>query len=100
MLKKAGIISSYSCLQSCSCPHSAASKPSPSCPTSTPVRPAVGRYRPPQWRTYADVHHRSGSDFRDNMRWPATPTPYEIFELPKGGAYSKHKFYELVKIYH
>ena len=79
---------------------------SPSCLTSAPVRPAVRRYRPPRWRTYADVHHGNDSTFRDNMHWPApktppvTPTPYEIFALPKGGAYSKHKFYELVKIYH
>jgi curved DNA-binding protein CbpA len=40
------------------------------------------------------------------MHWPTkssspiTPTPYEIFDLEKGAAYSKHKFYELVKIYH
>jgi curved DNA-binding protein CbpA len=106
MLKKAGIISSYSNLQSCSCPHPASSKTSPSCLTREPTRPVVRRYRPPQWRTYADTHHRNGSAFRDHTHWPApktppvTPTPYEIFALPKGGAYSKHKFYELVKIYH
>lgn len=40
------------------------------------------------------------------MHWPAqtspssTPTPYEIFELDKRAIYSKHKFYQLVKIYH
>jgi curved DNA-binding protein CbpA len=42
------------------------------------------------------------------MNWPTkstscasiTPTPYEIFHLDKSAAYSKHKFYELVKIYH
>ena len=28
------------------------------------------------------------------------PTPYEIFELDKGAIYTKHRFYELVKIYH
>jgi curved DNA-binding protein CbpA len=106
MLRKAGTISSYSSLQSCSCPYSAVSVTSPSCLISAPVRPAVRHYRPPRWRTYADVHHGNCSAFRDNIHWPApktppvTPTPYEIFELPKGGAYSKHKFYELVKIYH
>ncbi len=42
------------------------------------------------------------------MNWPrktqssikSTPTPYEIFDLEQSAAYSKHKFYELVKIYH
>lgn len=38
--------------------------------------------------------------------WPepkvpqSTPTPYEIFRLKKGAVYSKHRFYELVKVYH
>ena len=106
MLKKAGILSSYSCLQSCSCPHPSASNTSPSCLPPARARPAVRRCRPSRWRGYADVHHRSAPDFRDNIQWPApktppaTPTPYEIFELSKGGTYSKHKFYELVKIYH
>jgi curved DNA-binding protein CbpA len=106
MLKKASIISSYSCLQSCSCPYPAASNTSPSCLPPARARPEVRRRRPSIWRTYADFRHRSGPDFRDNVHWPApktpsaTPTPYEIFELPKGGTYSKHRFYELVKIYH
>ena len=40
------------------------------------------------------------------MNWPCrrnnpfTPSPYEIFELEKSAAYTKHKFYQLVKIYH
>jgi curved DNA-binding protein CbpA len=43
------------------------------------------------------------------MNWPchkadsnhsSTPSPYDIFEIEKDGAYSKHKFYELVKMYH
>ena len=41
------------------------------------------------------------------MNWPclktpqsSTPTPYDILELEKSAVYSKHKFYELVKIYH
>ncbi|KAF2234734.1 hypothetical protein EV356DRAFT_431424, partial [Viridothelium virens] len=29
-----------------------------------------------------------------------TPTPYEIFGLQKTAPYSKHRFYELVKLYH
>lgn len=106
MLKKASITSSYSCLQSCSCLHLTAGNTSPSCLPPARARPSVQHSRPSRWRTYADVHHRTGPDFRDNVHWPtpktpsATPTPYEIFQLPKGGTYSKHKFYELVKIYH
>jgi curved DNA-binding protein CbpA len=40
------------------------------------------------------------------MNWPCKssplvlPTPYEIFELEKGAAYSKHRYYQLVKLYH
>ena len=40
------------------------------------------------------------------MNWPCrrttsfTPSPYDIFELEKSAAYTKHKFYELAKIYH
>lgn len=39
------------------------------------------------------------------MNWPCrpmpfTPSPYDIFDLPRNGTYSKEKFYELVKIYH
>lgn len=106
MLKKASVISSYSCLQSYTCSHPAASNTSPSCLPPARARPLVRRCLPSLWRNYADVRHGDGPDFRDNLRWPApktpsaTPTPYEIFELPKGGAYSKRKFYELVKIYH
>ncbi len=41
-----------------------------------------------------------------NLPWPdlpspnAMPTPYQIFGLKKTSPYSKHTFYELVKIYH
>lgn len=106
MLKKASIISGYSCLQSCSCVHSAASTTSPSCLPPSRARPFVGRTSSSRWRGYADVHHGRGPDFRDNMNWPSaktsssTPTPYEIFELDRRAVYSKHKFYQLVKIYH
>lgn len=61
---------------------------------------------PPQARTYADVKPDKSYDFRDNMNWPCRkntsfmPSPYEIFDLEKNAVYTKHKFYELVKIYH
>jgi curved DNA-binding protein CbpA len=39
------------------------------------------------------------------MNWPCrsapwTPSPYEIFDLDRKANYTKHKYYELVKIYH
>lgn len=67
-----------------------------------------------QIRTYATIRPTKRTyDFRDNLNWPCchntpnrdpstfpVPTPYEIFEIEKGGVYEKHKFYELVKMYH
>jgi hypothetical protein len=47
----------------------------------------------------SDSHHQT-------LPWPevtyaqAIPTPYQIFHQKKGSPYSKHRFYELVKIYH
>jgi len=40
------------------------------------------------------------------MNWPCrkhagwSPSPYDIFDLERGAEYTKHKFYELVKLYH
>ncbi|KAL1962068.1 hypothetical protein VTN77DRAFT_596 [Rasamsonia byssochlamydoides] len=36
------------------------------------------------------------------LSWPTTPsfTPYDIFRLDRNAPYSKHRFYELVKLYH
>jgi curved DNA-binding protein CbpA len=62
------------------------------------------RFKSTAKRTYADVKH--GYEFRDNMNWPCrkssqwTPSPYEIFDIQRNAVYTKHKFYELVKIYH
>lgn len=60
-------------------------------------------------RTYATVKD-GGVDFRDNMNWPCrktsnainpfVPSPYEIFDMQRRDSYTKHKYYELVKIYH
>jgi curved DNA-binding protein CbpA len=53
-------------------------------------------------RSYATEQY----EFRDNMNWPCrrngsfTPSPYEIFELERSAKYTKHKYYQLVKIYH
>ena len=59
-----------------------------------------------KWKSFATFRSSERPDFRDNMHWPTrktasvVPTPYEIFELERGAVYTKHKFYELVKIYH
>jgi curved DNA-binding protein CbpA len=102
MLKKPSLLSTCCGLQNHLYPQHGAST-SPSSPPQQRARSSLDfRCK----RSYANVHHPRGPDFRDNMNWPTktsslvTPTPYEIFDLDKGAAYSKHKFYELVKIYH
>jgi curved DNA-binding protein CbpA len=102
MLRKPGLLPSCYSLQSHLYPHHLSST-SP----SNPRKRARRSPNPNSKRSYAEVHNR-GPDFRDNMNWPTksktstsiTPTPYEIFDIDRGAAYSKHKFYELVKIYH
>jgi hypothetical protein len=65
-------------------------------------RPACTR----QGRLYATVHDRGGDYQQDHIPWPegtasgTIPTPYQIFGQKKGSAYSKRRFYELVKLYH
>ncbi|KIX06774.1 uncharacterized protein Z518_04750 [Rhinocladiella mackenziei CBS 650.93] len=59
-----------------------------------------------QSRSYTDAKSDRSFEFRDHMNWPCrkntawTPSPYDIFELERTAVYSKHKFYELVKMYH
>ncbi|RKF59110.1 putative hsp40p co-chaperone [Golovinomyces cichoracearum] len=56
-------------------------------------------------RPYASTSgsHNNG---REKIDWPdvtsvnSIPTPYEIFNQKKNSPYSKHRFYELVKLYH
>ncbi|BCS22442.1 J domain-containing protein [Aspergillus puulaauensis] len=64
-------------------------------------------YPAPQPQSYA--HHTSRlyatahSDFSErDISWPSTPsfTPYDIFGITRGAPYSKHRFYELAKVYH
>lgn len=93
LLKKAKLPAAYNAWHCCSCNHANASP-----------RKRLKSEGPSNSRTYADVKSNA-HEFRDNMNWPCratpfTPTPYEIFDLAKNGTYSKHKFLELVKIYH
>ncbi|RAR14220.1 chaperone j-domain-containing protein [Stemphylium lycopersici] len=70
-------------------------------------RPCGGAPRQ-QRRTYAQHHDASACsrDEGDLLRWPEpekphkTPTPYQILRCSKGDAYTKHRFYALVKLYH
>lgn len=61
----------------------------------------------PQIRGFANVRSDScSSSHTGNPSWPelssatTVPTPYQIFQLDKNATYSKHRFYELVKLYH
>lgn len=57
-------------------------------------------------RHYATIHASQDSSIHDFIPWPAPkkasipPTPYEIFAQGPREPYSKHRFYQLVKIYH
>ncbi|KAL4755397.1 hypothetical protein BDW72DRAFT_189160 [Aspergillus terricola var. indicus] len=53
----------------------------------------------PHCRLYATSH---GDTTEKDLAWPSTPsfTPYDVIGQARGAPYSKHRFYELVKIYH
>lgn len=126
MLKKTYLGPAYNGIQQCCY----CSRQSCVSSTSPPALPAQGarpqphgpskrrRYtEPSSWtsaRGYATVRDSGRTYFRDNMNWPCTksasydttpfvPSPYEIFDMHRSGAYGKQtklKYYELVKIYH
>jgi hypothetical protein len=97
-LKQASLSKAYSGLQCCICTYSTSTSPS--------VLP-IPRARPDKRRRVSSRSYATANkfEFRDNLNWPSQkkqggPSPYEIFEIEKGGVYTKHKFYELVKMYH
>ncbi|KAI9369346.1 hypothetical protein BJX61DRAFT_549617 [Aspergillus egyptiacus] len=53
---------------------------------------------PSRSRAYATAHGDLGHD----LSWPSSSsfTPYEVIGQARGAPYSKHRYYELVKIYH
>lgn len=60
-----------------------------------------------QRRSYAQHQHVPAyPDDVELLKWPdaekphKTPTPYQILKCRKGDAYTKHRFYALVKLYH
>lgn len=101
----------------CSPNSSCCNSPSPSWPRlpTEPTRPGstLASKRRKTVDHYSQIWRRSyatprGTDFRDNMNWPRrrndpnpfVPSPYEIFGIDRRAVYTKHRYYELVKIYH
>ncbi|KAM0694249.1 hypothetical protein Q7P36_006376 [Cladosporium allicinum] len=104
LIRKPSLIKScYGSLQSLSATQSQSSTSS-TCWTNT----FIGRQCPTRApRTYATISGDSknhGHSHADDWPMPPKgqkwPTPYQIFALKKNEAYSKSRFYHLVKIYH
>ncbi|SPJ71596.1 uncharacterized protein FTOL_01324 [Fusarium torulosum] len=57
-----------------------------------------------RYRRYATVNNdrRNTSSNNEVPEWPKTtyPSPYEIFSMKSDAPYTKHRFYQLVKVYH
>ncbi|KAH6955312.1 hypothetical protein DER45DRAFT_616646 [Fusarium avenaceum] len=57
-----------------------------------------------RYRRYATVNNerRNTSSHNEVPEWPKTtyPSPYEIFSMKSDAPYTKHRFYQLVKVYH
>ena len=103
MLKKPSILlASYNNLQSIYCPHTGL--PIPSFPTFLPQHGESSRRTTKLRRNYATLQPDKDT-VDDEFSWPsvsssAVPSPYQIFHISPRDAYTKHRFYELVKIYH
>ena len=105
ILKRSILLSpSFSCIH---CLHNSQCSTTSS---SSSVSTRHSSRRSHQRQRYATVAHdstlsRKNHEIHD-LDWPEvtpphkTPTPYEIFGLQRNAHYSKHRFYELVKIYH
>jgi curved DNA-binding protein CbpA len=102
--KSSILFSSYANLSPLWYTHASASAPqSPSSCRHTFTRPRVARQR----CNYAQ--HSDAPAYRDDaelLKWPdaqkphKTPTPYQILRCRRGDAYTKQRFYALVKLYH
>ncbi|KAB8293413.1 hypothetical protein EYC80_007729 [Monilinia laxa] len=102
MLKRSGILLS-SC-RNLQCYYASSDAATTSVIRSSPAFPSASPH--PQRRTYAIVSDGRSANQHPDLQWPeltsacAVPTPYQIFNQQKGSPYSKHRFYELVKLYH
>ena len=96
IMKTVGLKSTYNSLSCCLCRQTLLASPH-----TLPQQ----RVRPFSSNGRRDVAVNN-SFWRDNMNWPChrtpktKPTPYEIFDISKSATYTKHKYYELVKMYH
>ncbi|KAL1602850.1 J domain-containing protein 1 [Paraconiothyrium brasiliense] len=93
--KPALLLSSYSSL----------SHQFPSPPTSCrPARAHDRRDHPRPYAQHVPPQHPHGNE--PDLSWPdavpphRSPTPYQILRCERGHAYTKHRFYSLVKLYH
>ncbi|ORY09765.1 hypothetical protein BCR34DRAFT_589097 [Clohesyomyces aquaticus] len=102
MSTKPALVFSSCASASTALPRFAASPPPLSCAACQ--RPRAQRSRGAWARNYAQ--HASSHGEEPDLSWPdpihphKTPTPYQILALRQGEAYSKHRFYSLVKLYH
>ncbi|KAK5148824.1 hypothetical protein LTR04_000458 [Oleoguttula sp. CCFEE 6159] len=99
--KPSGLISTYNGLNNVCC-----SSPSQSASSSRHQTRYSKTPRPWQARGYATLINDSFSRQNDCHHWPEPPkghkhpTPYQICNLKRGAPYTKHRFYELAKLYH
>lgn len=105
MLKKpSAVYSSYSNFHTLSCFQSQSAYAS--APQHRPQEPISSRPRRPHRRSYAAVRPGPRQDRSNDLPWPklpsptAIPTPYQILRTKRGALYSKHRYYELAKMYH
>ncbi|KAL6709503.1 J domain-containing protein 1 [Coniothyrium glycines] len=108
--KSALLLSSHAALSPLPLCHSLASPPPSSSPSWPPWPSCRHAFAPPQLPQHAHArcyaHHSAARDEADLLHWPepvkphSTPTPYQILRCQKSDAYSKHRFYALVKLYH
>ena len=95
MFKKSGLL--------LSCSNSHPFYPSGQASSTSPSPAACQNQQRRRNAIVSDGHSKHN---HGNLRWPeltstnTIPTPYQIFNQRRGSPYSKHRFYELVKLYH
>ncbi|KAF2242110.1 hypothetical protein BU26DRAFT_439628 [Trematosphaeria pertusa] len=107
MLSKKPSVLLWSCASQPSLCCSPSLAPAHGCTTSC-RHPLSHLQSPHQTQTRSYAQHASSSAHCDepDLGWPApihphrTPTPYQILSCGRGEAYTKHRFYSLVKLYH
>lgn len=72
------------------------------CSCASPVYPSICTRLYQNSPANARFSSSQGNKDSDGPAWPTkpNPTPYEIFDIPRSAPYKKHRFYQLVKLYH